>query len=672
MARNRLGRESSPYLLQHADNPVDWYSWGPEALEAAKERNVPIFLSVGYSACHWCHVMERESFENEGVAEIMNKHYVSIKVDREERPDIDAIYQEACQRATGQGGWPLSVFLTPDQKPFYVGTYFPILDGYGRPGFGSILRQLAQMWQERPQDVRRAAADFVTNMGVEQPAPEPSVIGRPPLDEAAVNLLQAGDPTYGGFGSAPKFPNAACISFLFRHARLSGVSRFAEFGLRSLRKMAEGGIFDHIGGGFHRYSTDRRWLVPHFEKMLYDNALIPINYAEAYQITGDQFYLEVMEKTLGFVLREMTSPEGAFYSALDADSEGEEGRYYVWSKPEVRDLLGDDAELFCTYYGVTDGGNWEGKSILHRDIRLSAAAFACSVPEGDARHAIRRCEGDLLAARERRPRPGLDDKVLASWNGMMISALARGHRITGDPAYLDAAQRALSFILDRMLEGDVLHRSYKDGARIRGFLEDYAYVAAALLDVFEEYPDVRYLEEARRLGSYILEHFWDGSGFYMTPDDHEPLIARPRSGYDLAVPSGGSVATTVLIRLQHLTGGREFGDAARKALESRLQQAAENPLAFGHLLCAAYMHVKGPTEITVLDGGNDAILAVLRRRYVPEGMMVRVRDGSQAASLQAYPFFAGKAFGDGTTVYVCRNSACSPPLSDASDVEASL
>ena len=264
MARNRLGRESSPYLLQHADNPVDWYPWGPEALGAARERNVPIFLSVGYSACHWCHVMEHESFENEGVAEIMNKHYVSIKVDREERPDIDAIYQEACQRATGQGGWPLSVFLTPDQKPFYVGTYFPILDGYGRPGFGSILRQLAQMWQERPQDVKRAAADFVTNMGVEQPAPEPSVIGRPPLDEAAVNLLQAGDPTYGGFGSAPKFPNAACISFLFRHARLSGVSRFAEFGLRSLRKMAEGGIFDHIGGGFHRYSTDRRWLGPHF------------------------------------------------------------------------------------------------------------------------------------------------------------------------------------------------------------------------------------------------------------------------------------------------------------------------------------------------------------------------------------------------------------------------
>ena len=671
MARNRLGGESSPYLLQHADNPVDWYPWGSEALDAAKRRDVPIFLSVGYSACHWCHVMERESFENGDVADVMNRHYISIKVDREERPDIDAIYQEVCQRATGQGGWPLSVFLTPDQKPFYVGTYFPVLDMHGRPGFGSLLRQLAQMWRENPQDVRRAAEKFVGNMAVERPAVTPSVLERPLLDEAAVNMLQAADPAYGGFGSAPKFPNISCVAFMLRYARLSGVSRFSEFALRSLRKMAEGGIFDQIGGGFHRYSTDRQWLVPHFEKMLYDNALIPACYAEAYQLTGDAFHLDVMEKTLGFVMRELTSHEGAFYSALDADSEGEEGRYYVWSKSEVRDILGKDADLFCTYYGVTDGGNWEGKTILCRGLRLSAAAFACSVPEAAARQTIQRCEAMLLASRQGRVRPGLDDKVLASWNGMMISALARGHRVSGRQAYLDAAKKAASFLMDRMMRGDQLYRSYKGEARIGGFLEDYAYVAAALLDVFEECPDASYLEAAKRLTRRILEHFWDGSGFYMTPDDHEQLIARPRSGYDLAVPSGGSVAVMVLLRLYHLTGVQELGDAARKGLEARIQQAAENPLAFGHLLCTAYTYVKGPSEITVL-GGDGAIQDALRRRFLPEAMMVRVGDAAQARALQQYPFFEGKELKDQTCVYVCRDSACSPPLTALHDVEAVL
>ena len=672
MARNRLGRESSPYLLQHADNPVDWYPWGPEALRAARERNVPIFLSVGYSACHWCHVMEHESFENEGVAEVMNRHFVSVKVDREERPDIDAIYQEACQRVTGQGGWPLSVFLTPDQKPFYVGTYFPVLDGYGRPGFGSILRQLAQAWEEKPQDVRRQAEKFVENMNMRGPAADPVRVGRPPLDEAAVNLLQAGDPAYGGFGTAPKFPNAACISFLFRYARLSGVSRFSEFATRSLRKMAEGGIFDQVGGGFHRYSTDRRWLVPHFEKMLYDNALVPINYAEAYQISGDPFHLDIMERTLGFVLRDMTSPDGAFYSALDADSEGEEGRYYVWTKREIRDILGDDADIFCTYYGVTDGGNWEGNSILHRGLRLSAAAFACSVPDGEARRTIRRCEGILLAARRRRVPPGLDDKVLASWNGMMVSALARGHRVTGNAEYLDAARRALAFITRNMLKGDTLYRAHKGGARISGFLEDYAYVASALLDVFEEHPDAEYLEAARRLGARILERFWDGSEFYMTPDDHESLIMRPPSGYDLAVPSGGSVAVTALGRLHALTGNAEFGEAADAALKSKMQRAAENPMAFGQLLNAAYARVRGSSEVTVMCGGDPAVPRALGRRFLPEGIVVFVRNAHQAEALQRYPFFEGKRFGDATEAYVCRNMACSPPLDNMADVDAAL
>lgn len=670
MASNRLGLETSPYLLQHADNPVDWYPWGPEALTAAREQNVPIFLSVGYSACHWCHVMEHESFENEAVADVMNRHFVSIKVDREERPDIDAIYQQVCQRATGQGGWPLSVFLTPDQKPFYVGTYFPVLDNYGRPGFGSILRQLAQAWQENPADIRRRAQDFVQTMETARPSAEPDTVGRQHLDEAAVTLLQAGDTVYGGFGGAPKFPNAACVSFLFRYARLSKITKFSEFGLRSLKKMASGGIFDHVGGGFHRYSTDRQWLVPHFEKMLYDNALIPINYAEAYQISGDPFYLDIMERTMQFVLRDMVSDGGAFYSALDADSEGEEGSYYVWTKSEIRDILGDDTDLFCTYYGVTDGGNWEGKSIPHKGMRLSAAAFACSIPEGEARRIIHTCRDKLLATRQLRSPPGLDDKILASWNSMMISALARCHRITGNRIYLDAARMAASFIMEHMLR-DKLYRTYKGEARIGGFLEDYAYVATAMLDIFEEYPDVKYLETARHLGNYMLAHFWDGSEFYMTPDDHETLISRPPSRYDLAVPSGGSVAIKALARLHILVGDATFGDTARKALKSKVWQAAENPLAFGHLLNAAYDHVCGNAEVTIMCGDDDTHQK-LGRRFLPDAITVFVRNTDQAESLQQYAFFDGKTFGDTTRVYVCRNMACTPPLVDMQDIEAAL
>ena len=673
MAENVLGRESSPYLLQHAGNPVHWYPWGEEALARARRENLPIFLSIGYSACHWCHVMAHESFENPDIAEVMNEHFVNIKVDREERPDIDAIYQTACQRATGQGGWPLSVFLTPDQKPFYVGTYFPALDAHGRPGFGGILRHLAQAWHEKPSAVKKAAEDFATNLEMAPPAADPVEIERPLLDEAAVNLLQLGDPSYGGFGSAPKFPNAANISFMFRYARLSGVSRFGEFALRTLAKMAKGGIFDQIGGGFHRYSTDNRWLVPHFEKMLYDNALIPINYAEAYQITHDGFYLGIMAKTLDFVLREMTSPEGAFYSALDADSEGEEGKFYVWSKSEIRDVLGDDADLFCLYYDVTDGGNWEGKCILCNNLNISAVAFSCSIPEGEARRIIKKCEEKLLIARDGRVRPGLDDKVLASWNAMMITALARGHRVSGDGRYLEAARRAADFIIREMVDGDVLFHTYKDGARIRGFLEDYACMTGALLDVFEECADRRYLDAASRLGAYMLDHFWDGrDGFYMTPDDHEPLILRPDSEHDLSTPSGNSVAAMSLIRLNRLTGKAAFLEPALATIKSRLQKAAENPFAFGHLLNAAYLQMRGATEVTILNAENREVQEMLSTEFIPEGMLVFINDRGQAEDLAEYPFFAGKAFGDRTRVFVCRNMACSPPLSTVQEIKDSL
>lgn len=666
MSGNRLGRESSPYLLQHAGNPVHWYPWGDEALDRARNENKPIFLSIGYSACHWCHVMAHESFENQDIADIMNDHFVNIKVDREERPDIDSVYQDACQRATGQGGWPLSAFLTPDRKPFYIGTYFPVMDTHGRPGFGSVLRQLSQAWREHPGDVKKAADGFVDRMVPSTTVADPVPASRQLLDEAAVNLLQAMDPTYGGFGGAPKFPNAANVSFLFRYARLSGVAKFAQMALRTLSKMARGGIFDQMGGGFHRYSTDARWLVPHFEKMLYDNALVPLNYAEAYQITKDRFYLDVMSETLDFVLREMRSPEGAFYSALDADSEGEEGRFYVWSKSEIRDILGDDADMFCLYYDVTDGGNWEGKNILCNNLDISSVAFSCGVAEGDARDTINRCRGMLLDARERRVRPGLDDKILASWNGMAVTALARGYRVSGDSRYLDAAKTAGDILVRDMMDVDGLFRVRKGKTRIRGFLDDYAYVAGAMLDLFEECPDSAYLDVAHRLGLFMLDHFWDDrGGFFMTADNQEGLIVRPESGYDLAVPSGTSVAAMDMMRLYHLTGEDRFSVYV-KVLESRLGKAAENPFAFGHLLNVAYAHLRGMTEITAMNGGNMA--DALAAEFIPEGILVRVGTEEQARGLQGYPFFKGKEFGGDARVYVCRDSTCSPPLSTVRSV----
>ena len=526
MADNNLIRETSPYLLQHAHNPVNWYGWNDEALKKAKDENKPVFLSIGYSSCHWCHVMAHESFENEDVAEFMNENFINIKVDREERPDIDDIYQKVCQMATGQGGWPLSVFLTPDQKPFYVGTYFPVLDSYGRPGFGSICRQLSQAWREKPGDIKKSAEKFTGALHKTETVQTPSKLERSVLDEAAMNLFQLGDATYGGFGSAPKFPNAANVSFLFRYAKLSGLGKFNEFALKTLKKMANGGIFDQIGGGFSRYSTDAKWLVPHFEKMLYDNALIPVNYAEAYQVTKDPFYLGVLKKTLDFVLREMTSPEGGFYSAYDADSEGVEGKYYVWKKNEIKKVLGDDADLFCLYYDVTDGGNWEGNNILCNNLNISTVAFNFGISESEVSTILTSCSEKLLKVRLTRIPPGLDDKVLVSWNSLMITAFAKGYRVTGDVRYLDAAKNCISFIEENLFVNEKLLRTFKNGiAKIDGYLEDYSYFVNALLDVFEIEPDPKYLKLSIKLGHHLVNHFWDpkSNSFFMTSDDHEKI-----------------------------------------------------------------------------------------------------------------------------------------------------
>lgn len=675
MEPNSLVHESSPYLLQHAYNPVKWYSWCDEALKKAKDENKPIFLSVGYSACHWCHVMAHESFENEEVAKVMNENFVNIKVDREERPDIDDIYQKVCQITTGSGGWPLSVFLTPDQRPFYVGTYFPPLDSYGRPGFGSVVRQLAQAWREKPQDIEAAAVNFVTTLQKTESVSTPSKIEKSVLDEAAMNLLSIGDPTNGGFGHAPKFPNASNLSFMLRYSRISGIAKFTEFVLKTLSKMANGGIYDQVGGGFHRYSTDARWLVPHFEKMLYDNALLPAVYAEAYQLTKDPRYLQVVNQTLEYVLREMTSPEGGFFSAQDADSEGEEGKYYVWKKSEIQNALGPEADVFCLYYGVTEGGNFEGHTILYNDVNFSAVAFHFGKSESEVREILERGRARLLAIRQRRIAPGRDEKILVSWNGMMVSAFLRGYRLTKNEAFLKAAERCIQFIEEKMSkDGELLH-TYKDGrAKLRAYLDDYAYFASALVDYFEIRPSVKYLERAKFYLSYMLDHFWDDGEkcFFFTADNHEKLIVRTKNIYDLSVPSGNSVAAGALLRMYHLTQERRFLDASTKIMESLSAMAAENPFGFGQLLNVVYMYVKKPLEITVLNPSAGDICQYLEKKFLPESILVTVGDRDGLGGLHGVPFFSGKEFDEKTKVYVCRDSVCSLPIESLKDLEPLL
>ncbi|MDW7641082.1 MAG: thioredoxin domain-containing protein [Nitrosarchaeum sp.] len=675
MNENNLINETSPYLIQHAHNPVNWYAWNEQSLKLAKDENKPIFLSVGYSACHWCHVMAHESFENDEVAKFMNEYFINIKVDREERPDIDDIYQKVCQIATGQGGWPLSIFLTPDQKPFYAGTYFPVLDSYGRPGFGSITRQLAQAWKEKPKDIEKSADNFLATLQKTETIQIPSTPQRSTLDEAAMNLFQLGDPNYGGFGSAPKFPNAANLSFLFRYAKLTGLSKFNEFALKTLNKMAKGGIFDQIGGGFHRYSTDTRWLVPHFEKMLYDNALIPVNYAEAYQITKDPFYLEVLQKTLDYVIREMTFNEGGFYSAYDADSEGVEGKFYVWKKSEIKEILGNDAELFCLYYDVTDGGNWEGNSILCNNINISAVAFHFGISEDKIREILTSCSEKLLHVRSKRIMPGLDDKILTSWNSLMITAFAKGYLVSNNAIYLETAKKCISFIENNLFVNDKLLRTYKNNiAKIDGYLEDYSYFANALLDVFEIEPESKYLDLALKLGFYLVDHFWDSasSSFFMTSDNHEKLIIRPKSNYDLSLPSGNSVSCFVMIRLYHLTQEPKFLQIATQIMESQAQIAAENPFGFGYLLNAIYIYLQKPTEIIIINSENSEICKFLSSTFLPESFIIQIQNKLQLENLVKFPFFKGKTFSEKTTVFVCKDFTCSLPLSTRSEIDSLL
>ena len=676
MQANNLIKETSPYLLQHAYNPVKWYAWGEEGLKKAKDENKPIFLSIGYSACHWCHVMAHESFENQEIAEVMNENFINIKVDREERPDIDDIYQKACQLVTGSGGWPLSVFLTPDQKPFYVGTYFPVLESYGRRSFGSLLRQLAQAWKEKPNDIEAAAANYINALQKTESISAPSKLEKSILDEAAVNLLQIGDPINGGFGHAPKFPNTANLSFMLRYSKLSGISKFQEFVFKTLTKMANGGIYDQLGGGFHRYSTDSIWLVPHFEKMLYDNALLPVVYTEAYQLTKDPRYLDVVNQTLEYVLREMTSIEGAFYSAQDADSEGEEGKYYVWKKQEIQEILGKDADVFCLYFGVTEEGNFEGCNILNNIVRTSTVAFQLGKSEREIENIVKQCSEKLFATRLKRIAPGKDEKILTSWNALMITAFAKGYRISEQTKFLQAAEDCIKFIESKLTKDDELLRTYKDGqAKLKAYLDDYVYFVNALLDVFEVNPNGKYIDLALKHANYLVAHFWDPkeNSFFFTADNHEKLIIRTKNIYDLSLPSGNSVAAYTFLRLYHLTHDKKFLDISVKIMESLSTMAAENPFGFGQLLNAIYLYLQKPKEITLLNAKDNEICDTLTKRFLPESILVTINKEEYLVGLKKYPFFAGKTYDKSkTTVFICKDFTCSLPLHSVSEIEKLL
>jgi hypothetical protein len=676
---NRLIHETSPYLLQHAHNPVDWHPWGPEALEEARRTNRPILLSIGYSACHWCHVMERESFEDEETARLMNENFINIKVDREERPDVDHIYMNAVQMLTGHGGWPLTVFLTPDGKPFYGGTYFPPEDRYGMPGFRRLLQAVARAYREQPADVQKTVGQLMEGLArLEKRKPSDRLPSAQTVQDAAAALARAYDETYGGFGQAPKFPNASVLELLLRAYKSGGDPRFRDMVLHTLRKMAEGGIYDQLGGGFHRYSVDQRWLVPHFEKMLYDNAqLVPL-FLSTYQITDDLFFATIARETLDYVVREMRDPEGGFHSTQDADSEGEEGKFFLWTESEVRGVLGDEmAEIVCRYWDITDVGNFEGRNILHVTLDIEQLAKMFGRDYGELRLQLGEARAKLFAARSRRVKPGKDEKILTSWNGLMISAFAKAAELFSEESDRAVAVEAAEFILSKLRRGNRLLSTYKNGAaRLNGYLDDYAFFVAALLDLFEAVQERRYLNHAIELTDSMIEHFWDkeGAGFFFTSDDHEELIVRSKTAFDGSIPSGNSVAVRDLLRLYHYTGNSSYLEKAETVLRLFAEPMAQQPFGFASMLGVVDFYAQQPLEIVVVAAPNapglESLLEQIRRVYLPNRTLSVVdprNPGRVPEPVQGKGQIAGRP-----TVYVCHRMTCSAPVTTWPELEPLL
>ncbi len=664
---NRLAAETSPYLLQHAANPVDWYPWGPEALARSKAENKPIFLSVGYSACHWCHVMERESFEVPAIAAVMNDHFINIKVDREERPDIDQIYMSAVQAMTGQGGWPMSVFLTPDLKPFFGGTYYPPEDRRGMPGFPRVLLSVHRAWVERRDEILASAGQMVEQL--QAMASMPTSAGELEvglLDTAARALARAFEPLHGGFGSAPKFPHPMDLRVLIRQHARTGDEHALHMVKHTLDKMSRGGIYDHLAGGFARYSTDDRWLAPHFEKMLYDNALLSTTYLEAYQLTGEPEFARVARETMDYILLRMTAPEGGFYATEDADSEGVEGKYYVWSLAEVESILGEEhAKAFTYCYDVSKHGNWEESNILNLIKPLSQAAKMLGCDESELRHSLAEDRAKLLEVREGRIPPGKDTKVLTSWNGLMIAPLAEGARILGDDRYLDAARKAAGFVLDtlRTADGKLLH-SYKDGqAKFNAYLDDYANLIDGLTRLYEVTGEPRWLEGALSLSDVMISEFLatDG-GFFYTGKSHEALVVRQKDTFDNATPSGNAMAATALLRLGALTGREDLFAIGQETLQAVKAIMEKAPTAAGQSVIALDFLLGPVREYAVIAGseprGVAEVLEAIYTKFLPHKVVA-----PSGTSTELMPLLEGRtAIAGQTTTYICEKFACQAPV----------
>ncbi len=676
---NPLIYEKSPYLLQHAHNPVHWYPWGQEAFDKAKRENKPVLISIGYATCHWCHVMAHESFEDQQVADILNEHFISIKVDREERPDIDSMYMSVCQMMTGQGGWPLNVFVTPDQKPFYTGTYFPKRSAYGRPGFIEALTQLLDAYHNDRDHIESLAEKATNNLRIKAAGQTENTLSQAEVHKAYYQLMSSFDTLYGGFGSAPKFPAPHMLSFLMRYYEWTGQENALYAVTKTLDGMANGGIYDHIGSGFSRYSTDEKWLVPHFEKMLYDNALLMEAYTEAYQLTSKPEYEKLVQRLIQFIKQDMMNLGGSFYSAIDADSEGKEGQYYVWAKDEIITHLGEDlGALFCAVYHITEEGNFEGENIPHtistsfEDIKASF-----SIDNKTLQSKLQEARHILQSVRQQRPAPLIDDKVLTSWNALMIAALAKAGRVFDEEA-IHMAKQAMSFLETHLVQHERLMVRYREGdVKHLGFIEDYAHMLKAYMSLYEATFELDWLEKATAIVENMFELFWDKEkgGFFFSGSDAEALLVREKEVYDGAMPSGNSTALKHLLMLSRLTGRQDWLDTLQQMFQAFYVDVSSYPSGHTAFLQGLLSQYATKREIIILgkngDPQKEQLLQALQKRFVPFDIILTAETGKELAKLapftKDYKTIEGK-----TTVYICENYSCRQPITDIDEAMEQL
>ncbi len=684
---NKLVNEQSPYLLQHAYNPVDWYPWSEEAFEKARIENKPIFLSIGYSTCHWCHVMEKESFEDEEVAKLMNEAFVSIKVDREERPDIDGIYMTVCQILTGSGGWPLTIVMTPEKKPFFAGTYFPKLGRYGRAGMMELIPQLSELWNSKNDDILKSAEEISHALINSSKFSGDEILSSEILDQAFNELSRRFDPENGGFGKSPKFPTPHNLTFLLRYWKKNNNEDALAIVEKTLTEMRLGGIYDHVGFGFHRYSTDPKWLVPHFEKMLYDQALLAIAYIEAYQATKKELFENTVKEILEYVNRDMRSKKGGFYSAEDADSEGEEGKFYLWTVDELRDILKEDADLFFEIFNCDPAGNWidpmhggkVGTNILHLQTTMDEYSSKSNVSTGILEIKIALAQKQLLEAREKKIHPHKDDKILTDWNGLMISAFAKAAQVFDEKKYIEIAESTAKFILNHMTlqNGRLLHRYRNGNADIAGNLDDHAFLIAALLDLYETTFSVDHLIDALKLNDDLIKYFWDENdgAFFFTATDSEKLLVRQKEIYDGAIPSGNSIALLNLVRLYRFTGRTEFEVKASQMIKTFSQLIKTSPSAYTQFLSALDFYI-GPSKEILLVGNDDEkvkrFLRILREIFIPNKVIIYKDDRMEDKLSKAAEFTKSYQSLNGAEAYICENFSCRLPVTSEKDLIALL